>query len=112
MKPFVAACAVLILASIATARADEWITWPSTYTHSPVDGQRVAQHTPIGPYYYLDRGDYSRSGYRNYRSSFQFGGSADNYHMVEEWGRPIRPYEEWRFPYRPFSAPFPEWGNP
>ena len=53
-----------------------------------------------------------RSGYRHYRSTIQAGGSADNLHIVEEWGRPVRPYGEWRFPYRPYSVPYSQWGQP
>jgi hypothetical protein len=51
-----------------------------------------------------------QSGYWHTRSSIQAGGSADHLHVVEEWGRPVRPYGEWRFPYRPFSVPYPLWG--
>ncbi len=42
----------------------------------------------------------------------QVGQSADHMHVVEEWGRPVRPYGEWRFPYRPYSVPYQLWGAP
>jgi hypothetical protein len=72
----------------------------------------VAQYAPIGPFYMPARDDYQSSGYRHTRSSLQFGGSVDHYHRVEEWGRPVRPYDEWRFPFRPYAVPYPEWGPP
>ena len=96
----------------AGAAAGEWITIPSYYTHDPQSGQRVQQYTPIGPFYVKPREDYRRSGYRHTRSSIQVGASSDNLHIVEEWGRPVRPYGEWRFPYRPNSVPYDLWGPP
>lgn len=77
-----------------------------------MSGERVAQYTPIGPYYYYQRADFTRSGFRHYRSTIQAGGSADNLHIVEEWGKPVVPYEQWRFPYRPYGSPYPAWGPP
>ena len=105
------ACAALALAG-SFAPAADWITAPSYYTHDKTTGVRVAQYSPIGPFYYLQRQDYSRSGYRNYRSTIELGNSADNFHMVEQWGQPVIPYEAWRSPYRPFGAPYPAWGAP
>jgi hypothetical protein len=104
---------VLVLSHsvICFARGDDWITAPSYYTHNEA-GQRVRQHTPIGPFYIQPRSDYTRSGYHHTRSSLQFGGSVDHYHTVEEWGQPVRPYDEWRFPYRPYSVPYDAWGAP
>jgi hypothetical protein len=90
---------------------EDWITAPSYYTHD-ASGRRVQQYTPIGPFYIYPQADYVRSGYRHNRSSLQFGGSVDHYHSVEEWGRPVQPYDEWRFPYRPYSAPYDMWGPP
>jgi hypothetical protein len=91
-------------------RADDWMTWASTYTHSPTSGQRVDQYAvaeqPLAPF----RDDFSRSGYRNFRSTLQAGQSADNVHVVEQWGRPIIPYEQWRFPFRPYAVPYDAWG--
>ncbi len=90
--------------------ADDWMTWTSTYTHEPFTGQRVDQYAmpvdPVAPY----REDFQRSGFRHTRSTLQAGLSADNLHIVEQWGRPIVPYEEWRFPYRPYSVPYGAWG--
>ncbi len=110
--------AALLLAALLTfvvsspALAVDWLTAPSYYTHDRVGGQRVAQYSPIGPFYYYARPDFLRSGYRHFRSTIQAGGSADNLHIVEEWGRPVRPYDEWRFPYRPYSVPYDQWGPP
>lgn len=100
------------LLAAAPGSAADWITAPSYYTHDPMSGERVAQYTEVGPFYYYSRPDYMLSGYRHNRSTFQFGGSADNLHLVEEWGRPVRPYDEWRFPFRPYSVPYAAWGAP
>ena len=89
----------------------DWITAPSYYSHDQ-SGQRVQQYTPIGPFYIYPSPDFQRSGYRHTRSSIQAGNSIDHYHLVEEWGRPVRPYDEWRFPYRPYSVPYGSWGPP
>jgi hypothetical protein len=92
------------------AVGDEWMAWPSSYTHDPLHGQRVDQYAqpvdPIAP----QRADFQRSGFRHYRSTLQAGQSADNLHIVEQWGRPIVPYEQWRFPYRPYGVPYDAWG--
>jgi hypothetical protein len=104
---------LLALAACASAsQAADWITAPSFYTHDPYSGERVQQYTQIGPFYTHPRGDFRRSGYRNTRSSIQVGGSADNYHLVEEWGGDVRPYGEWRLPYRPYSVPHHLWNSP
>jgi hypothetical protein len=111
-------CRNLLLSVVAgsvlagSAHAADWITSPSYYSHDPVTGERVTQYSPIGPFYTFGRSDYRRSGFRHTRSSLQAGNSADHLHIVEEWGRPIRPYGEWRFPYRPYSVPYPAWGPP
>ena len=101
-----------LLMFVGSAQAADWITAPSYFTHDPMSAERVSQYTPVGPFYYYSRPDYAKSGYRHNRSTFQFGGSADNLHIIEEWGRPVRPYEEWRFPYRPYGSPYQAWGPP
>ncbi len=94
----------------STARADDWMTWPSTYTHDPVRGQRVDQYAqPVQPIAHRDP-SFQRSGYRNYRSTLQGANSADNLHIVEQWGAPVVPYEQWRFPFRPYGTPYDAWG--
>jgi hypothetical protein len=109
---------LLLAAAIAgcfpasASRAADWITAPSNYTHDWTTGERVAQYSPIGPYFYFYRPDYLKSGYRQYRSTIDLGNSSDNMHIVEQWGAQIVPYEQWRFPYRPYSAPYPAWGPP
>jgi hypothetical protein len=109
----------ILLAAVAfsplfagSAEAADWISAPSYYTHDPGTAERVSQFSPIGPFYVYTPPNYQRSGYRHLRSTIQAGGSADNLHIVEEWGRPVAPYEHWRFPYRPYGAPYPDWGPP
>ncbi len=104
--------AIAMFAVCVPTRGADWITAPSAFTHDPQTGQRVDQYTPVGPFYSYARSDFVRSGYRHTRSALQVGESADNMHIVEEWGRPVRPYGEWRFPYRPYSAPYSMWGAP
>jgi len=103
---------VALFASASPAAAADWITAPSYYTHDPHTACRVSQFSPIGPFYIYTPPNYVKSGYRHYRSTIQAGGSADNLHLVEEWGRPVIPYEQWRFPYRPYGSPYPDWGPP
>lgn len=91
--------------------ADDWMTLPSTYSHDET-GQRVTQYQPIAAPAAPGVSNFRTSGYTHTRSSLNYGQSADNYHRVEEWGDPVRPYGEWRFPYRPFSTPYQNWGAP
>jgi hypothetical protein len=101
----------LCLAPAALAAGGDWITEPSYFTHDH-SGQRVQQYQPIGPFYRTHTPDFQRSGYHHTRSSLQVGSSVDHFHQVEEWGRAVRPYDEWRFPYRPYSVPYDAWGAP
>lgn len=101
-----------LLGWASLAEAADWMTAPSYYTHDPHTAERVTQFAPIGPFYVYTPPNYVKSGYRHYRSTIQAGGSADNLHIVEEWGRPVVPYEQWRFPFRPYGSPYPEWGPP
>ncbi|XZE22300.1 hypothetical protein SH449x_002219 [Pirellulaceae bacterium SH449] len=87
----------------------DWTTLPSTYTHSP-QGDRVDQFAVASPDPIYETPAYMRSGYRHTRSTLQAGFSSDNYHSVEQWGAPVRPYGEWRFPNRPFAVPYGMWG--
>src|SRR5438309_1639323 len=104
--------ASLFLACAGAAFGADWLTAPSYYTHDWTSGERVAQYSEIGPYYYYARPDYLKSGYRQYRSTIDLGNSSDNMHIVEQWGAQVVPYEQWRFPYRPYSAPYGAWGPP
>jgi hypothetical protein len=100
------------LSTRATTAAADWLSLPSTYTHSPASGERVAQYMPVEAPPIVDQSRRITSGYTHFRSTIQVGQSADNYHRVDEWGPPVRPYDEWRFPYRPYSVPYSEWGAP
>lgn len=101
-----------VVAAIGSvSQAADWLTAPSYYTHDDA-GRRVAQHTPTPHVYVYQPPNYVRSGYRNIRSTIQGGGSADNLHVVEEWGRPVIPYETWRSPYRPYAVPYDQWAPP
>jgi hypothetical protein len=108
---YVIACSSALFLSAAAPGAD-WITAPSRYTHDPQTGERVDQYTPIGPVYTFARTDFMRSGYRHTASNLRVGRNADHMHIVEEWGRPVRPYGEWQFPFRPYSVPYSLWGPP
>jgi hypothetical protein len=110
--PSILLLVLLVAGAAQSAHAIDWLTAPSYYTHDRVTAERVNQYAAIGPFYYYGRPDYIKSGYRHYRSTIQAGGSADNLHIVEEWGNPVIPYEQWRFPYRPFGSPYQDWGPP
>ena len=111
LNPALTLALVAWLTGLPIVQAGDWMTYRSTYTHD-AQGLRVDQHTrpvePLSP----DQGNLVRSGYRNYRSTIQGSTSADNLHITHEWGRPVMPYEHWRFPYRPFGAPYDQWGPP
>jgi hypothetical protein len=108
LRVFYLVCAVSLFSNIASA--DDWMIWPSTYTHEPVRGQRVDQYAlPVQPIAQRDP-SFQRSGYRNYHSTLQGANSADNIHVVEQWGAPVVPYEQWRFPFRPYGTPYDAWG--
>lgn len=100
----------MLCADIAVAA--DWLTLPSTYTHHPATGARVEQYAQVAAPAAPQVSNFRSSGYTHTRSSIAYGQSADNYHRVEAWGDPVRPYGEWRFPNRPFSTPYPNWGPP
>ncbi len=107
--------AILVLAAIVLsplAQAADWLTLPSRFSHNPSTGERVTQYTKIQAPAVPQPSNFRTSGYTHTRSSLNYGQSADNYHRVEQWGDPVRPYGEWRFPYRPYSTPYPNWGPP
>lgn len=106
---------LLVLLAATTggiSRAGDWLTAPSFYTHDPATGLRTSQYASPPPAAVPQAANFRSSGYTHVRSSIQVGQSADNYHRVEKWGPPVRPYGEWRFPYRPYSVPYGEWGAP
>ena len=94
------------------AQASDWLTSPSTYSHDPGSGVRLGQYQPIAAPSVPQPTNFRTSGYTHTRSTLQYGQSADNYHRVEKWGDPVRPYGQWRFPYRPYSTPYSNWGAP
>ncbi|QDS88209.1 hypothetical protein EC9_23970 [Rosistilla ulvae] len=104
--------ATVVVAVQGIACGADWLTLPSTYTHDPSTGARVDQYAAKAPAVSRVDPTYRESGYRQYRSTLQYGQAADNYHSVEKWGEPVRPYGEWRFPVRPYSAPYSAWGAP
>lgn len=105
--------ASLIVIDDGSSRASaDWLTLPSSYSHDSFSGERVAQFAPVEVPTSVAAQPLRSSGYTHYRSSLAYGQSADNYHKVEQWGEPVRPYGEWRFPYRPYSTPYPNWGAP
>ena len=107
--------AILILTVIfisPLSQAADWLTLPARYSHDPGTGERVAQYAKIQAPSVPQPSNFRTSGYTHTRSSLNYGQSADNYHRVEQWGDPVRPYGEWRFPYRPYSTPYPNWGPP
>ncbi|MBB3208373.1 hypothetical protein FHS27_004201 [Rhodopirellula rubra] len=108
---FACVCAVFAGSVFESVSAD-WLTLPSRFTHDVLTGERVAQFAPVEPPSTAVMPPLRTSGYTHYRSSLAYGQSADNYHQVEQWGDPVRPYGEWRFPYRPYSTPYPNWGAP
>jgi hypothetical protein len=102
----------LTLLGIPSADAADWIFMPSKYSHDPQTGQRVTQYAPVEPVLVAVRPDYATSGYRHTQSRIRVGGSSDDLHITEEWGRPVRPYGEWQHPFRPYSVPYDLWGPP
>ena len=97
--------------AVPQARAD-WLTLPGNYSHDGFSGQRVSQYAPVELPTAPQGPPLRSSGYTHFRSTLAYGQSADNYHRVEQWGDPVRPYGEWRFPFRPYSTPYPNWGAP
>ncbi|WP_146118901.1 hypothetical protein [Blastopirellula marina] len=97
----------------ATAQANDWTQSPSIYSHNPETGERVAQYAQPQPAFVYENPTYMKSGYHHRRMTLRNGdGSLDQFHVVEEWGRPVRPYGEWERPFRPYSVPYQLWGEP
>lgn len=101
---------VIVLLFAANAHAD-WLTARSTYTHEPTTGGRVSQFAPIELPTAAAQ-PISSSGFSHFRSTLNFGTSADNYFRVDKWGEPVQPFGAFRFPFRPFSTPYANWGPP
>lgn len=67
--------------------APSWIFRPSTYTHDPYTGARVAQYMPIPPVEPLDDQRLITSRYRRSRTNLRGSdGSVDTYYEVQQWG--------------------------
>lgn len=97
--------------SAGSASGGDWLTHPSTFTHAP-SGVRVSQFAPVDAPPLNDQSQLVTGGYTNYRSTIQYAQTADNYHRVNQWGAPVRPYGEWNYPFRPYSVPYAAWGPP
>ncbi|TWU27204.1 hypothetical protein Pla52o_10680 [Novipirellula galeiformis] len=97
---------------VTTCGATDWLTLPSKYSHDPVTLQRVAQFQPAATPAVPESANFRTSGYTHVRSNLNYGQSSDNYHRVETWGDPVRPYGEWQYPFRPYSVPYAAWGAP
>jgi len=86
---------------------------PSYFSHDPKSGKRIDQFAEPDPAFVYENPTYMKSGYRHQRSTIRTpGGGFDQFHVVEEWGRPVRPYGEWQRPFRPYSVPYQLWGEP
>ncbi|MEM9825594.1 MAG: hypothetical protein AAF958_03350 [Planctomycetota bacterium] len=107
-----AAAMVVFSVLFCDSASADWLTYPSTYSHDTVTGQRVAQYSPIAAPTTAVAAPLRVGGFNHFRSSLQYGASADHYHRVESFGAPVQPYGQWRFPFRPFSTPYPNWGPP
>ncbi|MEM1224415.1 MAG: hypothetical protein AAGJ40_01895 [Planctomycetota bacterium] len=110
LTPFVVFASSYVLL-IPQLHAD-WLTLPGSYSHDALTGQRLTQYAPVEAPVVAQVSNFRSSGYTHTRSSLNYGQSADNYHRVEAWGDPVRPYGEWRFPFRPYGTPYPNWGPP
>lgn len=113
-RVLVAAClaSLGLFVGPSSAPASDWMLYPSYYTHDPATGQRVAQYAAKTPAMVRSYPGAMQSGYRHTQSTLRVGPQADYLHVVQEWGRPVRPYGEWQFPYRPYSVPYWQWGSP
>ncbi len=91
-----------------------WIFAPARFTHSPVNGQRVAQYCPEQPAYRPVDDTYCESAYRHDETTIRVGNLVDHQHIVQTWGHgdSIRPYGEWERPFRAGATPYGPWGNP
>ncbi len=95
------------------AAANDWLLAPSYYSHNPQTGERATQYAQPDAAFVYENPTYMKSGYHHRRSTIRTGdGSLDQLHVVEEWGRPVRPYGEWERPFRPYSVPYQLWGQP
>lgn len=97
----------------SVGEANDWTLAPSKYSHNPETGQRVSQYAQPQPAFVYENPTYMKSGYHHRRATLRNAdGSLDQLHIVEEWGRPVRPYGEWERPFRPYSVPYQLWGPP
>ncbi len=114
MKPLIIKLLLLTAALLAApaVQAGDWMYLRSAYTHDSNTGERVTQYQQPTRVFIVPRPDYLQSGYRHNHIQIGRGPGADNIHIIEEWGRRVRPYGEWRYPYRPYSVPYRQWGPP
>ncbi|WP_052031883.1 hypothetical protein [Novipirellula maiorica] len=106
---------IMILMNLVIASqcgAADWLTLPGKFSHDPVTAQRVEQFQPPATPAVAEVANFRTSGYTHVRSRLNYAQSSDNYHRVETWGDPVRPYGEWQRPFRPYSVPYAAWGAP
>ncbi|GAA5510464.1 hypothetical protein [Novipirellula caenicola] len=106
---------IMVLANLVIASqcgAADWLTLPGKFSHDPVTSQRVDQFQPMATPAVPEVANFRTSGYTHVRSRLNYAQSSDNYHRVETWGDPVRPYGEWQLPFRPYSVPYAAWGAP
>ncbi|NLS91854.1 MAG: hypothetical protein GXX96_06695 [Planctomycetaceae bacterium] len=109
--------AVVLLSVLGNSAwaAGSWVFQPSTYSHDPQTGERVAQYAAEAPAYGPSDPTYQQSAYIHKRTAlYGVPGSIERRHYVETWGEgeAIRPYGEWERPYRAGATPYGPWGNP
>lgn len=99
--------------AVNTVTAEDWTLAPSYYSHNPQTGQRTQQYAQHQPAVIYENPTYMKSGYHHRQSTIRNPwGGLDQLHVIEEWGRPVRPYGEWQRPFRPYSVPYQLWGPP
>lgn len=115
MRQHLQAAVLLAVLGQSAWAGGSWIFQPSTYSHDPETGERVAQHTPETPAYAPSDPTYEQSAYIHKRTAiYGAPGSIERRHYVETWGEgeSIRPYGEWQRPFRAGATPYGPWGNP
>ncbi len=112
-----------IAAAPSESQAPSWIFRPSTYTHDPQTGARVAQYMRTPPVEPLEDERAVTSRYRRSRTNLRgTDGSFDTYYEVQAWGNGRggidaeweRFHDAWKESYLQggFYNQTPSWGGP